>query len=162
MNVIACDPGEHTGLVLYYLGSDKNYHARRPAMFRIVSKKGALGMHDWFSQVCSKYDPMKLVIEHQFARPGRSMSGLIGLARNAGAAHHEARCRGIEIIMVKPSDWKAPVIDGLGGRWRDPPEEKDALIYNRACEILGVPPFSQDVADATLIGHWYLNPGIYL
>lgn len=154
--VISCDPGENSGLVLW--------EDRRPTHWeaiRISSRKGAHLLEDWF-MLASELGASTMVVEFQYPRPGRGMKSLFGLAENRGAVIHLSRLHGFQVEKVDPQTWKNPVVKSLGIHFRSGPERKAKAIFDRAHRILGATPPSQDVADAVLLGHWFLNQGLYL
>ena len=160
-NTISGDPGGECGLVLW-----EDRRITRIGAFNIQSRSGANAMADWIKEAVVEHAVGHLVIEQQYPRPGRSFSSVFGLAAYRGAVEHECRKLGIvpgRIKRIQPQEWKGPAIRLCKAKWSD----KDRVIQQYARGLLdqyGVShpvPWSRDVADAIVIGHFHLHRGLY-
>lgn len=154
---IACDPGAHAGLALCHGGGVLESH-----QLIINSFRGAQRMREVFdSMAAAEARPVRLVVEAQYPRPGRSYQSIFGLAAYRGAFEHEARLHRMEVVRVQPQEWKLPVLRSLGVGWRADPEDKDAVLVARAAQLVkrSVGP---DEACAIMLGHWHGARGLYL
>jgi len=160
-NTISADPGEHCGLVLW-----EERQIVRLGAFQISKREGANAMADWIKEAILEHGVGHLVVEQQYPRPGRSFRSVFGLAAYRGAVEHECRKLGIvptRIKRIQPQEWKGPAIRLCGAKW----SAKDRVIQDYARALLsqygvGFPvPWSRDVADAVVMGHWHLHRGLY-
>ena len=90
-----------------------------------------------------------------------------GSAAFRGAVEHEARRVGIvegRIERIKASQWQASVLRWLKRRWPDKDDAFQAFargIFEQA-GVSPPMPWSDDVGDALLLGHYHLNRGLYV
>lgn len=109
-----------------------------------------------------------LIIEQQYPRPGRSYKSIFGLAAYRGAVEHEARKAGIaqgRIHRMQPLEWKKPVLKLMGAEWKEKDEtiqEYARMLMERYGLLRKSRPRSRDVEDALVLGHVFLNRGLYL
>jgi len=160
-NTISGDPGGECGLVLW---KDRRIHMVQG--FNIKTRPGANALAEWIKDAIVNHEVGHLVIEQQYPRPGRSFRSVFGLAAYRGAVEHECRKLGIvpgRIKRLQPQEWKGPAIRLCGAKWKD----KDRVIQQYARNLLdqygvGFPvPWSRDVGDAIVIGHFHLHRGLY-
>lgn len=154
--ILAADPGARVGLVVFRDGRPEE-----PESFPIGSRLGARRLRDYIERA-SRSGVDHLVVEYQYPRPGRSFKSQVGLAQNRGALLHEARISAMRITAVAPQEWKRPVCRRLRVPWSASPGAKAEAFAEYALELLGRSPSSPDLVDAVLLGHWFLNAGLYL
>ena len=159
MNILAIDPGQHTGLAFYMDDKIEATHA-----VRIVSQRGAQELRR-LVQLAQRKGIERVVVESQYPRPGRAMQSLFGLAAYRGAVEQEARVLGMGVERVTPDEWKSGALRRLGISRRAQPEDKAKGIRELAEKIAGsllAVGASDDVADAVVLGHWFLFRGLYV
>lgn len=161
-SILSCDPGEHTGLVLWLDGSPVTWWA-----IRLASREGACRLSEVVSRAVTEQGATLLVIEQQVPFRGRSFAAGWGTAAFRGAVEHEARRVGLvgdRIVRIQPTEWQPAILRHLRAKMAD----KDAVFESYARAILqqaGVSPpvpWSDDVGDALFLGHYHLNRGLYV
>lgn len=164
-HTLSADPGGKTAMALF----NPKCKLKDVRRFSLTSKKGPVEVLAYLQELKDTIGDVDVVLEAQYARKGRSSSGLITLAARRGFLEYVAKAFRWNVELVQPVEWKRPVCTKWGTPWNSTSLDKDDAIMCQAAQLYRVPfplgtghIITQDEADAIMLGYWHLHRALFL